>query len=415
MSHAHAHIPYIVTPSSSTTRLKTATLAGAKKLTTAMPDDKKKPSTPSSQSPILAKKVTGASKKVPISSPSLRHKPPALHKASPKEPTTKVPERRKQMLHQHTRKSSISPPSTKKSSGGAQRLDVQGGKKDKVNPPGAKGHEKIIKAKHGITKARSEKPVPGSEGEKTVDVAPHQLESDYSLTSVGSGASVVGSETSWLQWTVSMSLIANHTEQIFGITIPNVVICGDKESELLESIAMRVSKWKMLGRYLGVDDDSLDEIEIQNHFVGERCLKMLKKFQTVSGDEATYVTLTTALKNIMQDGLITDISQFFPKIEESMSTVSKSYPIKPTVKVDEMHTRLSLIREHFEQQKNNGKSKATVHISYPQNLPTPPQANPPLCFQLPSLHVHSIRIIEDICIAAAVRKVKQLSIAINYE
>ena len=411
--------PYIVTPSSSTIRLKTAALAGAKRLTAASkatPDDKKKLSTPSSsQSPILMKKVTGASKKVPTSSPSLRHKQPALHKALLKEPTTKVPERRKQMLHQHTRKSSISPPSTKKSTGGAQRLDVQGGKKDKVNPLGVKLHGKIVKAKQGITKARTEKPVPGSEDEKTVHVALHQLESDYSLTSVESGASVVGSEPSWLQWTVSTSLIANHTEQIFGIMIPNVVICGDKESELLETIAMRVSKWKMLGRYLGVDDDSLDEIETQNHFVGERCLKMLKKFQTVSDDEATYIRLTTALKNIMQDGLINDISQFFPKVQESMSTVSASYAIKPTVKVDKMHTRLSLIREHFEQQKNNGKSKATVHISYPQNVSTPTQANPPLCFQLPSLHVDSICVIEDVCIAAAVRKVKQLSIAINYE
>ena len=403
-----------MTPSSSTTRLKTAALAGAKRLTAATkttPDDKKKQSTPSSQSPILTRKVTGASKKAPTSSPSLRHKQPALPKSSPKEPTTKVPERRKQILHQHTHKSLISTPSTKKSIGGAQKLDIQGGKKDKVNPPGAKGHEKIVKAKYGITKARTEKPVQGSEDEKTVLVAPHQLESDYSLTSVGSGTSVVGSE---LQWTVSVSLIAKHTEQIFGITIPNVVIGGDKESELLETIAMRVSKWKMLGRYLGVDDDSLDEIETQNHFVGERCLKMLKKFQTVRGNEATYVRLSTALKNIKQGGLITDVSQFFPKVEESTSTVSTSYPIKPTVKVDEMYTRLSLIREHFKQQNNNGKSKAIVHISYPLNLPTPPQANP-LCFQLPSLHIDSIRVIEDVCIAAAVRKVKQLFIAIEYE
>ena len=113
-------------------------------------------------------------------------------------------------------------------------------------------------------------------------------------------------------------------------------------------------------------------------------------------------------------GDITDISQFFPKVQESMSTVSISYAIKPTVKVHEMHSRLSLIREHFEQQKNNGKSKATVHISYAQNLPTPPKANP-LCFQLPSLRIDSIRVIEDVCITAAVRKVKQLSIVIMFE
>jgi hypothetical protein len=323
------------------------------------------------------------------------------------------------MLHQHTRKSAISPPPTKKSSGGAQRLELQGGKKSEVNPSRVKGHKKVVNAKRGMSKAvtntHTENLISGSEDDKTVHVAPHQVESDYSLTSVGSGASLLGSEPSSLQWTVSIPLVAKHTEQIFGVTVPYIVICGDMASEMLEMIAMRVSKWKMLGRYLGVDDDSLDEIETQNHFVGERCLKMLKKFQTVSGDEATYVRLITALKNIMHDSLIADISQFFPKDQESISTVSTSYSIKPTVKVDEMHSRLSVIRQHFEKHKNNGKSKATVHISYPQNLSPPHQANPLLCFQLPSLHIDSIRVIEDVCIAAAVRKIKQLSIVINYD
>ena len=408
-----------MTPSSSTTRLKTATSAGAKKLTAASkaaPDDKKIRSKPSSQSPILTKKITGASKKVPTSSPSLRHKQQlALRKPSPKEPITTIAERKKQMLHQHT-KSSMTPPPTKKSSGSAQRLQLQGEKKVEGSLSGAKGHEKVAKTKPGITKAitetNTEKPVSASEAEQMVRVAIHPVESDYSLTSVGSGASAVHSDSSWLEWTVLISVIAKNTEQVFGITIPNVVICGDKESELLETIAMRASKWKMLGRYLGIDDDSLDEIEAQNHFIGERCLKMLKKFQTVSGDEATYVRLAAALKNIMQDSLITDISQFFPKVQESKSTVPVSYSIKSTVKLDEMYAHLSVIREDFEVQKNNGKCKAMVQVSYPQTPSTPPQT---LCFQLASLDVDSVRVIEDVCIAAAIRKEIQLSITINYD
>ena len=406
-------IPYVVTPSSSTSRLKTTTSAGVKKVTAASKvalDEKKKVSTSSSQSPILAKKVISASKKVPTSSPSLRHK--ALHKEVPKESKTNVAERRKRLLPQHP---TMTPSSTKKISGSAQKLQV--GKKGEVSRSGAKGHEKVAKPKPGTTETHRGKPISSIEDEKTVHVASHQVESDYSLTSVGSGASNVDSESSWLQWTVIISLIAKNTEQIFGITIPNVAICGDNECELLETIAMRVHKWKMLGRYLGVDDDSLDEIEMQNHFVGERCLKMLKKFQTVSDDEATYVRLATALKNIMQDSLISDISQFFPKDQDSESSPG-SYTIKPTVKLDEMHACLSVIREDFKLQKNNGKNKATVLVhatSYSQTVSAPPQTNPPVGFKLTSLDVDSVRVIEDVCIAAAVRKIKQLSITINYE
>ena len=220
-----------MTPSSSTSRLKTTTSAGVKKVTAASKvalDEKKKVSTSSSQSPILAKKVTSASKKVPTSSPSLRHK--ALHKEVPKESKTNVAERRKRLLPQHP---TMTPSSTKKISGSAQKLQV--GKKGEVSRSGAKGHEKVAKPKPGTTETHRGKPISSIEDEKTVHVASHQIESDYSLTSVGSGASNVDSESSWLQWTVIISLIAKNTEQIFGITIPNVAICGDNESELLET------------------------------------------------------------------------------------------------------------------------------------------------------------------------------------
>lgn len=410
--------------SSSTTRLKTTiTSAGTKKLTAASkntPGEKKTHSTPSSsQSPVLTKMGTGVSKKAPISSPSLRHKQQlALPKPPPKVPATNMTERRKLLMHQRTPKSSMTPPSTKKSSTSAQMLELQKGMKGEVNISGTKGHEKVDKAKPGISitsaEIHKEKPVSVSEDEQIVHTktATHQFESDYSLTSVGSGASAVDSESSPLPWTVSILLIAKNTEHIFGIRIPNMVICGGMEDELLETVAMRVNKWKMLGRYLGVDDDSLDEIETQNHFAGERCLKMLKKFQTLSGDEATYVRLAAALKNTMQDSLITDISQFFPQDQESKSIISVSYTIKPTVKLDEMYACLSAVREDFELQKNNGKRKATVQVSYPQS---PSQTNSPLCFELTSLHVDSVRVVEDVCIAAAVKKIKRLSITINYE
>ena len=145
---------------------------------------------------------------------------------------------------------------------------------------------------------------------------------------------------------------------------------------------------------------------------------MLKRFKSDSGDGATYVKLAVGLKDTMHDSLVTDISKYFPQYDQPSQAASASglhfmYMIAVTLDFKEMNDRLNEIKQCFEHQSNNGKQKALLQISYPPRL-ADSRANIPLCFELYPLNVDSVRVIEDVCIAAAIRKVEQLSVNIRY-
>lgn len=378
------------------------------------------------QSPKMSKKPTGASKGAPTSIAGVRPKPTA-NRLSRKEPVTEVSATRIQPLHHQTSKAASTPP-PKQSCAKIQ------GKKSHESVAAAK-HEKAVKAKAGfavaVSKIDKERLTSTDEEHEnfhvtdkskhhlTKEVA-HQQESDHSSTTVGSVPSLtlIASEHCH-PMRVSLSDIANNSEQIFGIQIPNVMISGEEEIELFEMIAGRVTKWKMLGRYLGVDDEALDDIEIHNHFIGERCLKMLKRFKADGGDGATYVKLAIALKDTMYDSLVTDISKYFPEYEQPDRVASANYSefndvIQLPSDLEEIDGCLRGIKRSFELQRNNGKHKALLQISYPSQLANSRASNP-LCFDLYPLTADSVRVVEDVCIAAVIRKVQQLSVNIKYE
>lgn len=388
--------------------------------------DRKSSARSPAQSPRQTKKPFSASKRVPPSTTSDRPKT-TVPKPSTRESVADLHGGRKQPLQHHPSKTSVNPPSSKHNLG-----KVQVRKKTDVSASKAAIHEKVVKVKAGFPLAVpntgkdclvstdeehenfhiKEKP----QSDNSVDTV-HQRESDRSSTTVGSVTSLMlTASTHYMR--LSLPDIANNSEQIFGIQIPNVVISGDEEDELFETIARRVTKWKMLGRYLGLDDEVLNEIEIHNHFVGERCLKMLKRFKSDSGDGATYVKLAVSLKDTMHDSLVTDISKYFPQYDQPSQAASASglhftHTIAVTLDFKEMDDRLNEIKQCFEHQRNNGKQKALLQISYPPQLANS-RANIPLCFELYPLNVDSVRVIEDVCIAAAVRKVEQLSVNIRY-
>ena len=241
--------------------------------------------------------------------------------------------------------------------------------------------------------------------------AVHHAGSDHSTIGSSSSQSLIVSEH---HMRILSEDLAKHSELIFGISIPNVMISSDHETEMFETIATHISKWKMLGRYLGLEDEVLDEIEDHNHFTGEKCLKMLMRFKSDVGSQATYVRLATALKDTMNDRLISDISKYFPLRLQSLSSI-RTYSIQLTsdVSTDKMINQLSGTREDFRLQRNDGKRKARVQVSYPPGC-TDSRANDPLCFELNLLDTGGIRVIEDVCIAAAYREVKKLHLNITY-
>ena len=241
--------------------------------------------------------------------------------------------------------------------------------------------------------------------------AVHHAGSDHSTIGSSSSQSLIVSEH---HMRILSEDLAKHSELIFGISIPDVMISSDHETEMFETIATHISKWKMLGRYLGLEDEVLDEIEDHNHFTGEKCLKMLMRFKSDVGSQATYVRLATALKDTMNDRLISDISKYFPLRLQSLSSIH-TYSIQLTsdISTDRMINQLSDTREDFTLQRNDGKRKARVQVSYPPEC-VDSRANDPLCFELNLLDSGGIRVIEDVCIAAAYRKVKKLHLNITY-
>ena len=102
-----------------------------------------------------------------------------------------------------------------------------------------------------------------------------------------------------------------------GISFPDIVISSPDTCTLFQVLAHRIRKWKILGRYMGLTDDELDEIERSNHFTDERCLKMLIHWgRNYSGK---YSQLEAGIHNIMREDLIEDIRQYLPQSTSSLS------------------------------------------------------------------------------------------------
>lgn len=101
------------------------------------------------------------------------------------------------------------------------------------------------------------------------------------------------------------------------ISFPDSIISNPDTCTMFQVLAHRIRKWKILGRYLGLSDDELDEIEQSNHFTDERCLKMLVHWgRQYSG---RYSQLEAGIHNIMREDLVEDIRQYLP---QSMSSLS---------------------------------------------------------------------------------------------
>ena len=353
-----------------------------------------------------------------------------MHKPSAIDPATNTSGGRKQQLLHRSSKFTLVPPPSKQSP--RIRHKVQSEKKSESPDSKDTELEKSVKAKAGfpitVDKIDKEKLVSTDKQHENVhvkekpvhDSATHLVthqESRNSSTTVSSVSSLMFSGTEQ-QMLVSLQDIANHSEQIFGIQIPNVIISGDEEDEMFKTIAGRARKWKMLGRYLSLKDEVLEEIELHNRFNEERCLKMLKRFKIDVGDEATYVRLAIALKNIMHDGLVADIAQYFPQYHQASGSFSADnsecvFLLRLPSNIEEINTSLIVIKESFEIQKNNGKQKAKLEVRYPSELENI-RVNSPLCFELSILNAGSIRVLEDVCVAAIHRGVKELTVNIMY-
>lgn len=199
-----------------------------------------------------------------------------------------------------------------------------------------------------------------------------------------------------------------------GLIFSHEPVPDPQDSQLFKIVAQRINKWKILGRYLGLDDETLEAIQRDNHFIVEQCYKMLVTWQQGLRAEATYLKLAQSLKNIMREDLLPELVLYMAD-QSSIGSESGGdgegervlIHIAPSGNPD-----LQTIKENFLLQRRKGLKAARITLQYP-SLISPQKA--PLHFILPTLDDSSLRVVEELCVAANIREdVKQVQVDVEY-
>lgn len=197
-------------------------------------------------------------------------------------------------------------------------------------------------------------------------------------------------------------------------TFPDTVIRDPDDSTVFQLLANRVRKWKIFGRYLGLSDEELNDIESSNHFTTERCLKML--IHWAKKNRRKYSELEASLHNIMREDLIEDVrphlplasGQHYSPIEEENGHILKLKLDSGSLNIQELNNTLSKFVT-----KNGGEcDKILIHFSH-ANLSTP------LAFYIPMSSSSSkncdLTIIQELCFAAWMHAASVVYVTFNIQ
>ena len=197
-----------------------------------------------------------------------------------------------------------------------------------------------------------------------------------------------------------------------GLIFSHEPVPDPQDSQLFKIVAQRINKWKILGRYLGLEDEILEAIHRENHFIVEQCYKMLVTWQQEVRADATYLKLAQSLKNIMREDLLPELLLFMDQSSSGSDNGSSEgervmIHIGPSGNPD-----LQIIEEKFHLQRRKGLKAARITLQYPFCVN---QQKAPLHFILPTLDDSSLRVVEELCVAANIRdEVKQVQVDIQY-
>jgi len=98
-------------------------------------------------------------------------------------------------------------------------------------------------------------------------------------------------------------------QEVGGIPIPDVPIVN--HTRLFREMASHIGKWRMVGRYLNIDDLFINEFQQKCESSYERTFKLLCWWFDSSNDPATYTTLVYALLCTGQTHVVEDFRSKF--------------------------------------------------------------------------------------------------------
>ena len=78
-------------------------------------------------------------------------------------------------------------------------------------------------------------------------------------------------------------------------------------SELLPRIALIIGDWKVIGPFLSISTDTIDEIDEQEKNVRRKKIALLNTWKTREGEKATYLKLVQALQYLQRQDIIDNI------------------------------------------------------------------------------------------------------------
>ena len=200
------------------------------------------------------------------------------------------------------------------------------------------------------------------------------------------------------------SLAGSNGSSLEETGFPALTIGNSRDSKLFFTLALRVQKWKMLGRYLGVNDANLFEIESKYHFISERCLKMLIQWAETGG---TYCQLEAGLRNIMREDLIDDLRCFVPPEPADLEEVGEGHWKSSGLNINRGKINFSELQQKvaaFANQDNHH----SVRIEF-----THAKLDKPLEFSLPLSCHCDLTILEELCLAAHTHTVTAVSLDVK--
>ena len=130
--------------------------------------------------------------------------------------------------------------------------------------------------------------------------------------------------------------------------------------DILKQLATQLHNWKMLGRYLMLDDTSLDRISSMYMFPSEQAIQMLRAWINQSADPS-YQVLGDALHNCLKDDLVLELVRYTRHKKAKGLSESRAGEVGGVTELSSLWSDLQPFMDSFTRR---GYNRVSVHMVF---------------------------------------------------